>query len=144
DTRLDDSFCRRGFFGSRTRRSPLSGGPFGPGGFGFLRVTKRATSNLISTSGLRGLRPGHPEPSCVLYHGRVKWKSPVQGPGFSAVGGVRLDRAIPAVGIRHRAKYPCTLMRTAGAKRGVRSEEHTSELQSRENLVCRLLLEKKK
>src|SRR5690606_40644503 len=27
---------------------------------------------------------------------------------------------------------------------GVRSEEHTSELQSRENLVCRLLLEKKK
>src|SRR5690606_40410368 len=30
-------------------------------------------------------------------------------------------------------------------KRGalVRSEEHTSELQSRENLVCRLLLEKK-
>src|SRR5690606_40016598 len=28
--------------------------------------------------------------------------------------------------------------------RGMRSEEHTSELQSRENLVCRLLLEKKK
>src|SRR5690606_18377290 len=27
---------------------------------------------------------------------------------------------------------------------GFRSEEHTSELQSRENLVCRLLLEKKK
>src|SRR5690606_21736202 len=27
---------------------------------------------------------------------------------------------------------------------GVRSEEHTSELQSRENIVCRLLLEKKK
>src|SRR5436309_4531122 len=27
---------------------------------------------------------------------------------------------------------------------GYRSEEHTSELQSRENLVCRLLLEKKK
>src|SRR5690606_41867658 len=26
---------------------------------------------------------------------------------------------------------------------GIRSEEHTSELQSRENLVCRLLLEKK-
>jgi len=28
--------------------------------------------------------------------------------------------------------------------RPLRSEEHTSELQSRENLVCRLLLEKKK
>src|SRR5687768_18192442 len=33
----------------------------------------------------------------------------------------------------------------AGALRvGVRSEEHTSELQSRLHLVCRLLLEKKK
>src|SRR5690606_39741102 len=32
--------------------------------------------------------------------------------------------------------------RSAGGRR--RSEEHTSELQSRENLVCRLLLEKKK
>src|SRR5690606_41042830 len=33
----------------------------------------------------------------------------------------------------------------ASVKEGVlRSEEHTSELQSRENLVCRLLLEKKK
>src|SRR5690606_41746115 len=29
-------------------------------------------------------------------------------------------------------------------QRFFRSEEHTSELQSRENLVCRLLLEKKK
>src|SRR5690606_41092753 len=33
--------------------------------------------------------------------------------------------------------------READRDRG-RSEEHTSELQSRENLVCRLLLEKKK
>src|SRR5690606_39523608 len=38
--------------------------------------------------------------------------------------------------------------RGAGGRRraelaGPRSEEHTSELQSRENLVCRLLLEKK-
>src|SRR5690606_41995909 len=30
------------------------------------------------------------------------------------------------------------------AQQPPRSEEHTSELQSRENLVCRLLLEKKK
>src|SRR5206468_6609467 len=29
-------------------------------------------------------------------------------------------------------------------ERGLRSEEHTSELQSRSDLVCRLLLEKKK
>src|SRR3712207_8015247 len=31
-----------------------------------------------------------------------------------------------------------------GARRPPRSEEHTSELQSRQYLVCRLLLEKKK
>src|SRR5438132_8231028 len=30
------------------------------------------------------------------------------------------------------------------ARRGLRSEEHTSELQSHSDLVCRLLLEKKK
>src|SRR3989344_8717346 len=33
---------------------------------------------------------------------------------------------------------------TEGWQRGGRSEEHTSELQSHVNLVCRLLLEKKK
>src|SRR2546430_8370316 len=31
-----------------------------------------------------------------------------------------------------------------GHRRSIRSEEHTSELQSQSNLVCRLLLEKKK
>src|SRR5690606_41586569 len=45
---------------------------------------------------------------------------------------------------RHRVE-PAALdeAREVGAERR-RSEEHTSELQSRENLVCRLLLEKKK
>src|SRR5690242_21187104 len=33
---------------------------------------------------------------------------------------------------------------TMRIERGLRSEEHTSELQSHVNLVCRLLLEKKK
>src|SRR5690606_39874364 len=36
------------------------------------------------------------------------------------------------------------LASTSHRIRSGRSEEHTSELQSRENLVCRLLLEKKK
>src|SRR6266511_2039423 len=42
--------------------------------------------------------------------------------------------------------YRARGLRPSGARRGHprRSEEHTSELQSRENLVCRLLLEKKK
>src|SRR5205085_12346673 len=41
-----------------------------------------------------------------------------------------------------RMRYFCTLPVTVIGK--VRSEEHTSELQSQSNLVCRLLLEKKK
>src|SRR5699024_11502928 len=39
---------------------------------------------------------------------------------------------------------PAEVLYTAGATEGLRSEEHTSELQSRFDLVCRLLLEKKK
>src|SRR2546430_10403482 len=35
-------------------------------------------------------------------------------------------------------------LRAQASRDGVRSEEHTSELQSQSNLVCRLLLEKKK
>src|SRR2546430_10373611 len=39
---------------------------------------------------------------------------------------------------------PLHLDAEAARRRGGRSEEHTSELQSQSNLVCRLLLEKKK
>src|SRR5258708_13896931 len=39
---------------------------------------------------------------------------------------------------------PISSRTAAGAGAGVRSEEHTSELQSPDHLVCRLLLEKKK
>src|SRR2546430_8076581 len=50
------------------------------------------------------------------------------------------------------ADFPPTTQQTAvreelkerGDKAAQRSEEHTSELQSQSNLVCRLLLEKKK
>src|SRR3712207_7330788 len=44
-------------------------------------------------------------------------------------------------------REPCELYTRPGLLRGhahLRSEEHTSELQSRQYLVCRLLLEKKK
>src|SRR5690606_41199135 len=43
---------------------------------------------------------------------------------------------------RHNWRH-CAIV-SHSSKRTIRSEEHTSELQSRENLVCRLLLEKKK
>src|SRR2546426_1934626 len=42
---------------------------------------------------------------------------------------------------RRRGRTPCP---SEGPVGGLRSEEHTSELQSPCNLVCRLLLEKKK
>src|SRR2546422_9488120 len=38
----------------------------------------------------------------------------------------------------------CSCTGSSGCTRRCRSEEHTSELQSRLHLVCRLLLEKKK
>src|SRR3712207_7429554 len=57
----------------------------------------------------------------------------VLGPAHAATGAERVDHA---VGL---------LDETDHGARGVgrRSEEHTSELQSRQYLVCRLLLEKK-
>src|SRR5436309_5992160 len=48
---------------------------------------------------------------------------------------------------RSRAAFRCARPRSPSPRcecAVARSEEHTSELQSRENLVCRLLLEKKK
>src|SRR6266511_4682237 len=47
----------------------------------------------------------------------------------------------PRAAARHRDERR---ERPAAGRGRPRSEEHTSELQSRENLVCRLLLEKKK
>src|SRR5688572_32426583 len=42
------------------------------------------------------------------------------------------------------AEFTPSLMSDPGKSLSYRSEEHTSELQSQSNLVCRLLLEKKK
>src|SRR5690606_41725965 len=67
--------------------------------------------------------------------GRQGWRARVA----LLPGGVRLP-ARRAAGDRGRAVQ--LLLQPGG--RAARSEEHTSELQSREKLVCRLLLEKKK
>src|SRR5690606_41375724 len=53
-------------------------------------------------------------------------------------------RRIEAVCARHGVRLPTAALQFPLGHPAVRSEEHTSELQSRENLVCRLLLEKKK
>src|SRR2546426_1827787 len=57
--------------------------------------------------------------------------------------GVRAVPSIVAIGVEVAAEWPVFLF-MAGALFAYRSEEHTSELQSPCNLVCRLLLEKKK
>src|SRR3712207_7915735 len=58
-------------------------------------------------------------------------------------GHPRRPRVAPRRGGR-RARHHAAGGVAGGADRALRSEEHTSELQSRQYLVCRLLLEKKK
>src|SRR2546430_7656474 len=60
------------------------------------------------------------------------------GPPARAVAHGRARRA-PAAGARRGEPGD----QQGGVRREPRSEEHTSELQSQSNLVCRLLLEKK-
>src|SRR3712207_8208408 len=60
---------------------------------------------------------------------------PVRLPGSYAAAPHAVGHAVRAGGVDHRAPVR--------AGRPARSEEHTSELQSRQYLVCRLLLEKK-
>src|SRR3712207_8810241 len=59
-----------------------------------------------------------------------------RGPLGHAAGRRLGDRRVHLQGRR--------VPRARGAQGGRRSEEHTSELQSRQYIVCRLLLEKKK
>src|SRR3712207_7968298 len=62
--------------------------------------------------------------------------SPPAAPAGSAAGGAHTGPAASAAGTAPG-------WRAAAWGRPARSEEHTSELQSRQYLVCRLLLEKK-
>src|SRR5690606_40226749 len=63
-----------------------------------------------------------------------RWQVMLDGrpSGVASLGELRIDPTRPVL-LRHVADIEITT---------ARSEEHTSELQSRENLVCRLLLEK--
>src|SRR5690606_42018787 len=71
----------------------------------------------------------------------VRGERPAAARGRRGRAAAPHQRAAPALR-RHHARSDQHLHRHHGV--GGRSEEHTSELQSRENLVCRLLLEKKK
>src|SRR5690554_7453681 len=83
----------------------------------------------------------------------------VNAPGQPLSGAGSIRQALPATGQCRSAEacridhfpglqgYACSSTNGQGMERAVRanrSEEHTSELQSRPHLVCRLLLEKKK
>src|SRR3712207_9018181 len=65
-------------------------------------------------------------------------------PGEQAVWAVRASRGQPSGGDRGSYPRPGRQWSQQPDHRCPRSEEHTSELQSRQYLVCRLLLEKKK
>src|SRR2546430_5486585 len=69
------------------------------------------------------------------------------GTGAALLAVLGLDRAFAVAGDRPQtipALREWTSRAGAYTSGATRSEEHTSELQSQSNLVCRLLLEKKK
>src|SRR5207253_10314695 len=91
-------------------------------------------------------------PSSTLFPYTTLFRSP--GPGGAREGrwaAARRERRHRAAGRcraagRRRARAARSRLRLrqrAAGREGGRSEEHTSELQSRGHLVCRLLLEKK-
>src|SRR2546422_2706934 len=63
---------------------------------------------------------------------------------YESAGGGCTHLGIPRLIISARCRATAQRTRVCPANPSVRSEEHTSELQSRLHLVCRLLLEKKK
>src|SRR3712207_9456391 len=63
-----------------------------------------------------------------------------QGPGRVA----QVPRGDPTPALPGGGRHAPAPVPPQGRRRPRRSEEHTSELQSRQYLVCRLLLEKKK
>src|SRR3712207_7956522 len=84
-------------------------------------------------------------PRSTLFPYTTLFRSPllgeIRGDQMHALGGTQWDR--PAQGLAvNREHDACPFRQPIGWR--LRSEEHTSELQSRQYLVCRLLLEKKK
>src|SRR3712207_7566822 len=91
-------------------------------------------------------------PRSTLFPYTTLFRSRVACGGSGMAGPMTETTTEPTVGAPpggNAVEVRCPLcVRPAGTDRaavpGMRSEEHTSELQSRQYLVCRLLLEKKK
>src|SRR6516225_11425858 len=102
------------------------------------RFTRR-----VALKDLRCARPvrARPRPSPTL--AAERWGRPSSGPCFRRDGQCLLASTVPAPRPAACPPFsaPCNEEMIG---RSPRSEEHTSELQSHVNLVCRLLLEKKK
>src|SRR5690606_40939198 len=98
------------------------------------------------------IRRLHPQPPLFPY--TTLFRSPTEvviiGAGVAGTVAARAAMALGALvkvfddDIDKLRNIRQTLGQTLFTSTLQRSEEHTSELQSRENLVCRLLLEKKK
>src|SRR5690606_41885571 len=84
--------------------------------------------------------PGHETPVAALHRGPAPGGRP-PGRGVVVGHGLRQVAAGPAGGGEVVAEQ--LLLTTDRHQRREAADEHTSELQSRENIVCRLLLEKK-
>src|SRR5690606_42022477 len=97
------------------------------------------------------LRPPRPTrfPYTTLFRSgldyqRRKAKVSYDGGTVSPVNPYAASRPVANYSFYHQYDESRRLEQTGLYVQDLRSEEHTSELQSRENLVCRLLLEKKK
>src|SRR3712207_6903695 len=79
-------------------------------------------------------------PYTTLFRSRPQGRQQLLGIGFHGCD------AVPRKELRKQPEHDLAILEHvghAGRRPRVRSEEHTSELQSRQYLVCRLLLEKK-
>src|SRR2546430_3301797 len=75
---------------------------------------------------------------------RKGWRVTRTMPRAMSVPCASLDSMPTRVGLGVARPIPTNRNATNTSANAARSEEHTSELQSQSNLVCRLLLEKKK
>src|SRR3712207_8109381 len=74
-------------------------------------------------------------------HVKVSFETPEYTANADGIGMLRILEAVRLLGLTKKTKI---YQASTSELYGLRSEEHTSELQSRQYLVCRLLLEKKK
>src|SRR5690349_24179025 len=80
-------------------------------------------------------------PYTTLFRSHVFWPAGLGGP-FDV--RALIIAAVAAVALFRFRRHVVEVILVCAVAGALRSEEHTSELQSRRDLVCRLLLEKKK